>query len=193
MDHVRAFVAIPLPETCRQLAAALGRQLAPLAGGAASPVRADAVHLTLKFLGNVAASGPAGLAAVTDALAGIDFPPFTLRLAGGGFFPSPARPRVVWAALAEGAGPCRALAREVEQRLVSLGFTGEDRPFVAHLTLARLREPGRGGDWPAMLRLLAEADWPAVAVGSFALWRSRLEPGGARHEVLAEFPARTTP
>uniref|UniRef100_I2Q6B8 RNA 2',3'-cyclic phosphodiesterase n=1 Tax=Desulfovibrio sp. U5L TaxID=596152 RepID=I2Q6B8_9BACT len=197
MDHVRAFVGIPLPDACQDLAADLGRRLASLANGAASPAKAGNIHLTLKFLGNVpvglsageADGGPDGLPAVAGALAAIPFAPFTLRLGGGGFFPGPARPRVVWAALADGAGPCHTLARAVEAAMAPLGFAPEPKPFTAHLTLARLREPGRGGDWPGMLRLLAAAGWPAVPVGSFTLWRSILGPAGARHEVLAEFPA----
>lgn len=189
MACVRAFVGIPLPDACRELAERLGRRITPLVRGTVSPVRAENVHLTLKFLGDVPEAGPCGIGAVAEALAGVAFPRFTLRFAGGGFFPGPDRPRVVWAALAEGAGACQALARAVEEALAPLGVAAEAKPFVAHLTLARLREPGRGGDWPAVLRLLAEAAWPAVEVGSLTLWRSVLGLGGTRHEALAAIPA----
>lgn len=189
MENVRAFVGIPLPQACQELVGDLGHLLAPLARGRISPVRAGNAHLTLRFLGDVPRSGPAGALAVAEALAGVAFTRFTLRLAGGGFFPGPRRPRVVWAGLAEGAGTCQTLAGAVEAALSPLGFAPEGKPFTAHLTLARLREPGRGGDWPAMLGILAETAWPAVTVASFTLWRSAQAGSGTRHEVLADFPA----
>ncbi len=188
---VRAFVGIGLPGECRALAARLGKAVAGLSRGPASPVREDVAHLTLKFLGDVPASGPGGLGAVAEALGAVAFAPFALRFGGGGFFPDMTRPRVAWAGLATGAPECRALAARVEAALSPLGFAPEAKPYTPHLTLARLREPGRGGDWPGVLKLLADAAWPEVPVAAFTLWRSILSPSGARHEVAATFAART--
>ena len=189
MDHVRAFVGIALPQACQELADRLSTRLAALAGRRVSRVRAGQAHLTLKFLGNVPAAGPDGIEAVARALADVRFAPFALQLAGGGFFPGAARPRVIWAGVREGAEACRALARAVDAALVPLGFAPEEKPFAAHLTLARVREARRGDDWPAALALLEGAQWPPVAVASLTLWRSILGASGARHEVLGEFPA----
>ncbi|WP_428565521.1 MAG: RNA 2',3'-cyclic phosphodiesterase [Solidesulfovibrio sp. DCME] len=190
MEQVRAFVGIALPRECREQAARLGAAVAGLARGAASPARAEAVHLTLRFLGDVPTGGPGGLPAITAALAAIPFAAFGLRFGGGGFFPDMARPRVAWAGLAVGAPECLALAAAVDTALVPLGLPPEARPYRPHLTLARLREPGRGGDWAGALGRLAAAAWPDLRVTACTLWRSVLSPTGARHEVLAVFPAR---
>jgi 2'-5' RNA ligase len=189
METVRAFVGIPLPESCQIIVGELGRRLGSLARGPLSATRRGNAHLTLKFLGDVPENAPTGIAAVREALSGVRVAPFRLRLAGGGFFPDIARPRVVWAGLAEGAGPCRFLAAAVEQALTPLGFPRESRPFTAHLTLARIRDPGRGGDWPAMLRLLSDTSWPEVTVSGFTLFRSALAAGGPRYEILSSFAA----
>lgn len=187
---VRAFVGIDLPPAGKELAERLSRAVAAAAPRPLSVVRGPNVHLTLKFLGDVPADGPGGMAAVRQALSAIAFAPFVLRLAGGGFFPDATRPRVVWAGLAAGAAPCRALAGQVEAALAPLGFAPEGKPYRPHLTLGRVRLPGRG-DWTAALRLLAGAVWPETTVTSFTLWRSILSPAGARHDVLADFPATT--
>ena len=188
---VRAFVGIALPEACRALAARLGRGVAALSRGPASPVREGTAHLTLTFLGDVPATGPGGIDAVAEALAVITFAPFVLRFGGGGFFPDMARPRVVWAGLALGAPECQALAARVDAALAPCGIAPQARPYRPHLTLARLREPGRGGDWPGALRLMADAAWPETEVAAMTLWRSLLSPAGARHEVVATIAATT--
>ena len=162
-----------------------------MARGPLSVTRRGNAHLTLKFLGDVAA--PAGIAAVGAALSGVRFAPFALRLAGGGFFPGPDQPRVLWAGVVDGAGACRALAAQVETVLTPLGFPPEGRPYVAHLTLGRVKDPGRGGDWPGMARLLAQTVWPPAPVACFALYRSLLSSAGPRYEVLATFAASGEP
>jgi len=192
MDHVRAFVGLALPQSCQEMAGRLGAALAPLCRGRLSRVRAGQAHITLKFLGETPVTGPAGIEAVGEALGGIRFAPFRLDLAGGGFFPGQKRPRVVWAGLREGAQACRQLAAAVDAALAPLGIAPEGNPFAAHLTLARIREPERGGDWPAMLALLTQALWPPVPVAAMTLWRSVLSEHGARHEVLRDFPAAAT-
>ncbi|WP_029459496.1 RNA 2',3'-cyclic phosphodiesterase [Solidesulfovibrio alcoholivorans] len=188
---VRAFVGIALPEACRALAARLGKGVAALSRGPASPVREATVHLTLKFLGDVPTAGPDGIDAVAAALGAVVFAPFALRFGGGGFFPDMVRPRVVWAGLAAGAPECQALAARVDAALAPCGIAPEARPYRPHLTLARLREPGRGGDWPGALTLLTDAVWPETPVAAMTLWRSLLSPAGARHEVMATFAAST--
>ncbi len=192
METVRAFVGIPLPEPCQEIVAALTQRLAALSRASLSRTRRGNAHITLKFLGDVPARGPHGIEAVVQALSGVIFAPFALRFAGGGFFPGPARPRVVWAGMAEGAGPCRELAAGVERALAPLGFAPEARPFAAHLTLARVRDAGIGGDWPAVQRLLDAAAWPTVAVTAFTLFRSELGPDGPRYASLGDFAARAS-
>jgi RNA 2',3'-cyclic 3'-phosphodiesterase len=190
METVRAFVGIPLPESCQTIVGDLVRRLTPLSRGPMPGTRPGNAHLTLKFLGNVPTDGPGGIVSVHEALETVAFAPFPLTFAGGGFFPGPTRPRVVWVGLAQGAGPCRTLAAAVEAALSPLGFAPEPRPFTAHLTLARLKDPGRGGDWPTMLRLFSETVWPDVTVSEFVLFRSRITQSGPRYEALATFAAR---
>ena len=49
-----------------------------------------------------------------------------------------------------------ALHDEIEARLGSVGFVAEPRPYAAHLTLGRVRQPGGGG--AATRHVLATAE-----------------------------------
>ena len=148
-------------------------------------VARDNIHLTLKFLGSVET---ACLDTVTRALltaaAGVD--PFDVGLRGLGGFPSPARPRVIWAGLGDGAAATAALARRVDGALATLGFLREARAFSAHVTLGRVRTPRCN-------RTLAQAlagggDFGRQRVDRLVLMRSQLSSRGARYTELVAAP-----
>jgi RNA 2',3'-cyclic 3'-phosphodiesterase len=96
-------------------------------------------HLTLRFLGPVAAAEPLG-AALREALA--REAPGTTALGGAGAFPSIAKASVVWIGVREGVDTLARLAAVVDRVVVGCGFVAESRPFRPHLTVGRLRSPG---------------------------------------------------
>jgi RNA 2',3'-cyclic 3'-phosphodiesterase len=133
---VRIFVAVfPPPEVRRALVGA-AREL-PVAGEVRW-ARPENVHLTLKYLGDVAEDD---LDRVAEALEPVRLrhEPFEAELSGIGAFPSTKRARILWAGIGEGSEFLRDLARDVEASLEPLGFEREDRAYVPHLTLGRAR------------------------------------------------------
>ncbi len=155
-------------------------------GAAISWVRAENFHVTLRFLGAV---DEATLGRVREALAeaASATAPFMMGLGGFGGFPSSRAPRVVWAGVTAGADALGAFSARLEAALARRGIPPEGRPFHAHVTLGRAREP-RGA---AGLSELLER--PAVPLGDVAveavyLMRSDLHPAGARYSVLAREP-----
>ena len=96
------------------------------------------IHLTLKFLGEVAEDD---LGLVMQALEPLreGQEPFEVSTSDFGAFPSQKRARILWAGLGEGAEPLRAVAQSVEDLLEPAGFEREVRPYVPHLTLGRAR------------------------------------------------------
>lgn len=136
-------------------------------------VPADNLHITLAFLGETLLVEDVA-AAVTQAAAWCR--PFPLTLSGTGAFPSARRARVVWLGLSGDTDALRAAARETWRALEPHGFTPEDRPFSAHLTIARLKEPGRV-DLPPF-------DPVAVPVEAITLFRSRLGRPAPAYERL---------
>lgn len=173
---MRCFLAVELPQTHK---ATVTAGLAKLKGKLppARWVRPEGVHITLKFLGEQEEGRAAALVeALAEFLA--EAPPrVEVSLAGGGFFPSIARPRVAW--LGGVAPGLEKWAEAIEEAAALLGVAREVRPFALHVTLARLERP-----WPeaACQRFLHEvASWqldPFVA-REVVLFESTLGPGGA--------------
>ena len=141
------------------------------------------LHLTLKFLGSVPEER---IDAVAGALreASVDVGPFNACIRGLGAFPSARRPRVVWAGVTEGAADMIELAGRVDLALAALGFPRDERPFSPHVTLGRVREPGRN---PALTEALASGatrEFGQMQVPSASLMRSELGRQGARYTEL---------
>jgi 2'-5' RNA ligase len=185
---MRCFVAIDLPPGVRAaLAAEVGRLRARAPRADVRWTAVAAMHLTLAFLGEVAEER---VPAIRDTLAGVtsSTPPSALACAGLGTFPGPARPRVVWAGIAEGLRELGLLAAAVARALEPLGFAPERRPFRGHVTLGRVRST-RG--FAPLARALDAAggarfgEWTASHV---VLYRSHLRPRGSVYEPLAVLP-----
>jgi 2'-5' RNA ligase len=138
----------------------------------------DQWHVTLQFLGN-----RAEVDAIGHALEGIDVPAGEVQLRGLGAFPSPKRAAVVWIRVVSERDVCGELAAEVGRRLRPLGHEPEDRPFHAHLTVARLKTPRD-------LRPLRgdEAFGRPWLVDEVVVYESRLRRSGAEYVPRAAIP-----
>jgi 2'-5' RNA ligase len=181
---VRSFVAVLLPDHVRAGLAAVSAELRGQTRGLAW-VRADNLHLTLRFLGAIE---PMMLEPVREAVAAAaaTIPPFTVSLGGLGGFPSGRAPRVLWASVTAGAAELGTLYAALEAALVARGMPGESRPFHPHVTLARTRDPRGAGDLGNVLGV--GPGFGEVRVRALHLMRSDLGPGGSRYSVLAEAP-----
>ena len=145
-------------------------------------VRPANVHLTLKFLGDVA---EADLSRVAEVLEKVRerHEPFEVALSGFGAFPSARRARIFWAGIGEGSERLRALARDVDVSLEPLGFEREARPYTPHLTLGRAR--GRPASLDATEASVAGSHF---RVSSMELMKSVLSGAGATCSTLAAYP-----
>ena len=137
------------------------------------------LHLTLAFLGE---ASEARCDAVADlaAAAAREHPPFTLRAAGLGAFPSPASARVLWWGV-DAHPELTALAATLRERLVAAAIPFDPKPFRAHLTLGRFPKP----------RVLPALDPPATTlwpVSRLALLESLPGGSGVRHGLRGEWP-----
>jgi 2'-5' RNA ligase len=195
---MRLFVAIELPETWRQglgemqsrMQAAIERD-AQLRGVRVRWVKPEGIHLTLKFIGEVAQDR---LGTIQAQLASaVPTPPaIELSFWRAGSFSDRRAPRVIWAGIDT---PQRdelyALAASIETWLAAAGVSRERRGFAPHLTLARLPQ-----ELPEAVRTrIAEVTTtieapsiPAFTAGSVSLMQSHIGPGGARYERLMVYP-----
>lgn len=181
---MRLFVALEIPSLVRENLAAL---LASLRAVTKEPrwVRAENLHVTLKFLGEIAEDK---LAAVRTTLGEIrSEQPVALAFRGLGFFPNEKHPRVFWAGM-EATANLQALAADIEGAVEKLGIPREKREFSPHLTLARFERPRLPEALRQAIAENAEREFGSLRTNEFHLVQSRLKPSGREYTALQSFP-----
>jgi 2'-5' RNA ligase len=178
---IRAFVSVPLPDDIRNRLAKF-QQTVRSAGGDVKWVRPESLHITLKFLGDVAEARIQDVCeAVRLSAAGI--PPFTISVEGTGAFPNENRPRVLWVGISEGKTPLIALAGRLEAEMAKIGFEKEERAYSAHLTIARVRSLAGIEGVVERMRTAGFAGGRFEA-GEVKVMKSDLEKSGAVYTAL---------
>jgi len=180
----RAFLAVVPPPAVRRWT----ESLEDSARGSGADLRwtpPEQRHLTLQFLGRVDDTD-ALAESVADSVRAVA--PFEIGLGGAGAFPSARRASVVWVGVTTGAAELAALAGTLSVATAPLGFDADDRPFRAHLTLARSNRPR---DVRALVdRLSAGPASPPFAVDRVVLIDSDTRAEGAVYTERARFPLR---
>jgi 2'-5' RNA ligase len=191
MEEVRCFIAIELPEGVKRGLRELQAQLKAESLAPVKWVEPENIHLTLKFLGNVAADRieEIGLA-MAEAAKGTS--PFSLEVKELGVFPNPKRVQIVWVGLGGELEKLSRLQQRIESGLAKLGFAPENRRFTPHLTLARLRDRATPQEREKLGQLIAETEFAAAqsfTVNSVKLIKSQLTREGPVYTSLssAEF------
>ncbi|MSP78362.1 MAG: RNA 2',3'-cyclic phosphodiesterase [Dehalococcoidia bacterium] len=139
-DTLRTFIAV---ELSAEIKSALIDVQRTMQRHAAAPnirwVQPDAVHLTLKFVGDIFPAQVAGVQAGMEQVART-IALFDVALGGVGAFPSERAPRVLWVGLDGDTQSLKALAKNLDEELSRRGFPPEERGFSPHLTVGRTRE-----------------------------------------------------
>ncbi len=178
---MRLFVAVDVAQAARD---ALAASLSPLKQQhtALRWIPSANWHLTLAFLGDTPVGRRQRAQIALQAVAR-RARPCDLTIDGRlGRFAD----RVLWVAVASSAPGLPTLADAVQDALRGTGLTIDDRPFRAHLTLARAR---RGQRIP---RVPPTLDGPALpvhwTVSTVALLSSQRDDGGSRYRPVATWP-----
>ncbi|MFQ5513289.1 MAG: RNA 2',3'-cyclic phosphodiesterase [Myxococcota bacterium] len=181
-ETLRAFLAVTLPSELRRLALARAARLRLRLGSQVRWVPEENLHLTLKFLGDIDPERVPVLVRNAQAKLGRQ-KPFSVALGGLGSFPDARRARIIWLGVSRGAAELARLARRLDAAAARIGVERERRPYRAHLTLGRLRQPSA---IPlAELAPAPDAEPPCFEVSEVVLYESRLSPSGASHVPLA--------
>ena len=170
------FVAIRPP--------ALIRQLLLAAMGGISGARwqtDDQLHLTLRFIGEVDRHLAEDVHAV---LGGVHHAPFELALNGLGSFDRRCYPDAVWAGVTPH-GQVKALHKKIDAALLRVGVAPDERAFLPHVTIARLRRSA--GPIGNLLEEAGGLTSPAFTVDSFALFESDLTSEAAVYSIVQRY------
>jgi 2'-5' RNA ligase len=182
-DNPRFFLSIELDQGLKESLGAFSAALAPLFARAKPTwVRPELFHLTLHFFGPAEPDFSQVLARTMRPTAAAVSRP-ALNSTGLLYLPGRGEPRVLCLAFAlepeNSLAPVLAEAR----RIAAATRTQNDaRPWLPHLTLARLKAPGAPS-----LSALPRQPRLEFSPASCSLFGSTLFPAGPRHERLADF------
>lgn len=173
---MRLFIAIDLPKAVKDSVLAVCNGVQGVRW-----VQAEQLHLTLRFIGETDQRE-----AIITALRSMRFESFPLQLEGFGQFPPKGAARVLWIGCQPSA-LLNALAADIETTLIQIGLAKADKPFAAHLTLARLKQ---APDRDELRRFFSQQfAIDAFMVTEFVLFSSQLDPKGAIYRQEAVFLA----
>lgn len=192
---MRLFIALDLDDTVRERISRFVEGVQNFAPDARW-VKPESLHVTLKFIGE---QQDAAVEKIKQALGTVSANTTGINFRGYGFFPAPKSARVFWIGM-EAGSELPALAAAVEEKLVPLGISKEEREFSPHLTLAR--SPGGSGSprrqksdglrstfqhLQEKLSALPVPEFGSMTPREFFLYQSQLSPKGSKYTKLAKF------
>ncbi len=184
MARIRTFIGVDIGDDIRRRATSLQQQLAR-GGAEVKWVAADAMHVTLVFLGEIDERDIIPVCRAVEKVARHE-PAFALGVAGVGAFPTARRPKVVWGGIAEGTEPLRRLHAALEAAMLDLNvYAKEERGYTPHLTLGRVRSDRDGQILALELPKLNSWDGGTAAVDEVLVYSSELGKEGPEYAVLA--------
>ncbi|MBN2423777.1 MAG: RNA 2',3'-cyclic phosphodiesterase [Calditrichaceae bacterium] len=187
-DDIRCFFAIALPA---ELKARIDEYIKELKtfNPEIKWVKADSIHITLKFLGNIRPELAEKSALQAMEIGGC-IPDFKIQINTTGAFPDKRRPRVIWLGIQSvPQQPLYELNEKLENLSEPLGFEKENRRFSPHLTLGRIKQLG---NYTQMWKYIEENPFEQseFAVNEFLLMRSFLKQSGAEYKIIQKYPLR---
>jgi 2'-5' RNA ligase len=192
---MRLFIALDIDDGIRRR---LQRFVEGVSGFASDArwVRAESMHVTLKFIGEKPVEV---VEEIKLALAAVKGEPFEISFRGYGFFPTAKSARVFWVGIETGP-QLASLATTVDRATSTLGIAMEEHAYSPHLTLARggsrSAAPGRQKeDRPnrsfqklqEKLAAMPTPEFGTMTAREFFLYQSQLMRGGARYTKIERF------
>ncbi len=152
----------------------------------------ESLHFTLQFLGNT----PENMAPqIRETLepAVDQFNSFLAQWKNLQGFPSLNKPRILYFGISQGKLEMEAIAQWVQSRLETLGFAPDKRPFIPHLTFARVKDFDLASRIGQKVSTFALSEMPPFEISNISLRKSILGFSGSRYETLAEFTLSKQP
>lgn len=194
MNQIRVFIAVDLPPAIQE---SVEKQTAHLRRTLGDDlirwVPAQNMHLTLKFIGNIAASHLDFLKQMLTQSVNSQRQ-FDLQVGGIGSFPNLKRPRVLWVGI-HAPADLTSLQKNVEAGAVRLGYEKEERAFSPHLTLGRVRQNVSAADLQRIRSALENTQIGRIGTATIEavhLYKSDLHTDGSIYTKLLSVPLGNT-
>jgi 2'-5' RNA ligase len=170
---MRIFVAVELPADVRKKIGELIDQLKS-AGATVKWVEEQNLHLTLKFIGEVADKEiDRWLGSIEEKVGGTGA--FEIKLEGMGTFPEGKQPRVVWVGVSQGQDKLENLARWLDEK-----------EFVSHATIGRIKTHKGVDKLVERVRSFKSSEFGVVRIDKILVMKSTLTPKGPVYEKIKD-------
>ncbi|MFO7945724.1 MAG: RNA 2',3'-cyclic phosphodiesterase [Armatimonadota bacterium] len=185
-EQMRLFYGIYIPQHLRGIMGDVQKGLAK-SHCSVKWVEAENIHITLRFIGDTPQSrvseyADAGRRAASTCM------PFDMELCGVGAFPHPKRPKTLWVGVGEGAAGVKTVYERLSEVLENSGLAeSEDRPYVPHCTVGRVRSSRNIGRLTTILTRAEDADIGTMRCDGFTLIASKLSSSGPTYTPLERF------
>lgn len=181
---MRTFIALEVSQEVRGEIASVQNECRKIAPGV-KWVKPENIHITLKFLGEVS---PLDIEKIGKAVktATYGFKDFKVTFTNIGGFPNTKNPRIIWVGISEGKEYVSNLSKVISKELSPCGFLSEDRPFIPHLTIARVKSTKNKGKLTRKIESLKNTDFGEGLINRVLIIESKLSPQGPRYSVLRE-------
>ncbi|MCA1556673.1 MAG: RNA 2',3'-cyclic phosphodiesterase, partial [Acidobacteria bacterium] len=191
-QRLRIFCAAELPEDVRArvVAHVLRLQEAAHSQLKISWERAEKLHLTLKFLGELELAQVEALKSAVQRAAG-SVERFELIMQEGGAFPLSGNPRVLWLGLSDDTHRLARLQEQLEKKCAREGLPREARAFHPHITIARIRIPNAAARQVAKLHREMNFAPAPFTVNEVIVMQSHPGAGGSRYTPLSRHQLKT--
>ena len=188
-SRVRVFIAADLSDAVKTEIGKLIAAIDALDLRGVRTVRAQGLHLTLRFLGDVDSDEVPKIISAMDSAAA-ESAPFELTLAGTGAFPNTATPRTLWVGMKGDLDRLVTLQCGVQSALETAGFGRSRERFSPHITITRVRDRAPSIHRRRVTAALDEVGCSPlpIRVDSIALMRTTLQPGGSIYTPLHTSP-----
>jgi len=185
---MRCFIAIDIGEKIKKALTDLQQQLqskSEIRKSDAKWVRPEAMHLTLKFLGEVKDKEIIDVCNAVKDAAG-RHKSFELDIESVGYFGGRSA-RVLWIGTGEGSNSLCRLQEDIEKQPALAGWPAEGRKFAGHLTLCRIRNSKAGFKLAQMSEDYKDFKLGTVSADSVSVYQSQLTPTGPVYTLLGNY------
>jgi len=168
----RIFIGLEIPEAIKRNLLALQTDMAGCRWQTA-----EQMHLTLRFLGEVKENR---WQLLESAMRETVMPAFELSVHGAGCFNRNTKPIILWVGV-QPVEPVTALYELLSERLQMLGFEQEEKGFIPHITVARLK---RFANVQSFVENHQQFDTDPFKISHISLFSSTSGPDGSQYKVL---------
>lgn len=185
---MRVFIAIDIEQQIKHALTDLQKKLqaeVSLDRRSVKWVDPAAMHLTLKFLGEIKDVEVVEVCGITEQVAA-RHRCFEMQIETVGTFGGRS-PRIVWVGTKSDGDELLQLQKDLETALAKVGFPEEKRQFTGHLTLCRIKAPKAGVELARAIKVCSSLKLGATLVETVTVFQSQLTSQGPVYTVLGNY------